>query len=207
MKTVSMSGSRRENVGKKDAKALRNMGKVPCVIYGGKEQIHFAVAAPEFRHLVYTPEIAFVDLNIDGKSFKAILQDIQFHPVTDNIYHADFVELADDKAIVMGVPVKTQGLAIGVAKGGKLMTKLPKLKVKALPEFMPEIITVDVTKLKIGFGVKVRDIQVPNAELLDTSNAVVVNVRMTRTATAGTEDDAKEGEEGAEESTESTTNE
>lgn len=204
MKTVSMSGSLRENVGKKDAKALRRAKRVPCVIYGGKEQLHFSVEEAAFKPLVYSPEIAFVELTIGDKVIKAILQDIQFHPVTDTIYHADFIELVDGKAIVMGVPVKTEGLPKGVTLGGKLMIKLKKLKVKALPEFMPENITVDVADLLIGQSVKVKDVNIDNIELLDTPNAVVATVRVTRAAASANElDEDGEGEESEEaESTE-----
>jgi len=202
MKTVSMSGSLRENVGKKDAKALRNAEKIPCVIYGGEKQIHFAVPSSDFRHLVYSPDIAFVDLDIDGTKYKAILQDIQFHPVSDNILHADFLELVEGKKIVMAVPVKTNGLPIGVTEGGKLMIKIRKLKVKALPEFIPETITLEVEKLKIGNSIKVKEINIDNAELLDTPNAVAVAVGMTRAAVAaageGSVGVAAEGEEAAE---------
>ena len=194
-----MSGSLRENVGKKDAKALRNAEKVPCVIYGGEKQLHFAVPYSDFRHLVYSPDIAFVDLDIEGTKFKAILQDIQFHPVSDNILHADFKELVDGKKIIMAVPVKTNGLPIGVTEGGKLMVKLRKLKVKALPEFMPETITIDVAHLKIGNSVKVKEINVDNVELLDTPNAVAVAVNMTRAAVAAAGSGVVgEGEEEAE---------
>ena len=203
MKTVSMSGSLRENVGKKDAKALRNAGQVPCVIYGGEKQLHFAVSSKSFKHLVYSPDIAFVDLDIEGTKYKAILQDIQFHAVSDNILHADFKELIDGKKIIMGVPVKTNGLPVGVAQGGKLMIKLRKLKVKALPEFMPETITVDVAHLNIGNSVKVKDISVDNAELLNTPNAVAVAVNMTRAAVAA-DDGAVEGVEGEAAAAEST---
>jgi len=199
MKTVSMSGSLRENVGKKDAKALRNADKVPCVIYGGEKQLHFAVPNSDFRHLVYSPDIAFVDLDIEGTKYKAILQDVQFHPVSDNILHADFKELVDGKKIVMAVPVKTNGLPVGVTEGGKLMVKLRKLKVKALPEFMPETITIDVAHLKIGNSVKVKEINVNNTELLDTPNAVAVAVNMTRAAVAAAgEGGVVEGGEGEE---------
>jgi len=202
MKTVSMSGSLRENVGKKDAKALRNAEKVPCVIYGGEKQLHFAVPYGDFRHLVYSPDIAFIDLDIEGTKYKAILQDIQFHPVSDNILHADFKELVDGKKIVMAVPVKTNGLPVGVTEGGKLMVKLRKLKVRSLPEFMPETITVEVEHLKIGNSVKVKDISVDNAELLDTPNAVAVAVNMTRAAVAAADEvgvtEGGEGEDAAE---------
>ncbi len=204
MKTVSMSGSLRENVGKKDAKALRKQGKVPCVIYGGKEQLHFSVNEADFRHLVYSPEIAFVELNIADKTYKAILKDMQFHPVTDSIYHADFMELVDDKPIVMSVPVKSTGLPKGVTLGGKLMSKLRKLKVKALPKYIPENITIDVSSLLIGQSIKVKDVVVDNVELLDTPNAVVLTVRVTRVAvsTSLTEEGAEEGAEEGEKSTE-----
>ncbi len=199
-----MSGSLRENVGKKDAKALRRAKRVPCVLYGGKEQIHFSVEEASFKHLVYSPEIAFVELTIGDKVYKAILQDIQFHPVTDSIYHADFIELVEGKPIVMGVPVKTSGLPKGVTLGGKLMIKIKKLKVKALPEFMPETITIDVTELLIGQSVKVKEVATDNIELLDTPNAVVATVRVTRAAASasGLADGEEEDEESDEESTE-----
>lgn len=203
MKTVSMSGSRRENVGKKDAKALRNQGKVPCVIYGGEEQIHFAIAEADFRHLVYSPDIAFVELKIDDKVYKAILQDMQFHPVTDSIYHADFVELVDGKKVVMGVPVRHTGIAIGVKAGGKLITKLRNIKVKALPEFIPESITVDVTELQIGNSIQVKEIEIENAELLDPPNRVIIGVRTARVLVEL--DEEEEGEEGEEGSVEGST--
>ncbi len=204
MKTVSMSGSLRENVGKKDAKALRRAKRVPCVIYGGKEQLHFSVEEAEFKPLVYSPEIAFVELTIGDKVIKAILQDIQFHPVTDSIYHADFIELVEGKPIIMGVPVKTSGLPKGVTLGGKLMIKLKRLKVKSLPEFMPENITIDVTELLIGQSVKVKEINIDNIELLDNANSVVATVRVTRAAaSAGSLEEGEEDEESEEaESTE-----
>jgi len=205
MKTVSMSGSRRENVGKKDAKALRNQGKVPCVIYGGEEQIHFSVAEADFRHLVYSPDIAFVELNIDDKIYKAILQDMQFHPVTDSIYHADFIELVEGKKVVMGVPVRHTGLSVGVKAGGKLVTKLRKLKVKALPEFIPETITIDVTRLAIGDSIKVNEIKIDNAELLDQANRIIIAIKTARVL-VDIESVDEEGEAAEGEATESTEN-
>ena len=202
MKIVSMSGSLRENVGKKDAKKMRKAGLIPSVIYGGKEQHHIAIPAKDFKHLVFSPEIAFVNIDVDGTEYKAILQDIQYHPVTDNIMHADFLELIEGKQIVMGVPVKTTGIAPGILAGGKLQTKLRKIKIKALPEDMPESVTLDISELNIGNGIKVKEIEVPNATLLDAPNAVVVAVKVTRAAaSAGMLEDGEEGtEEGAEES-------
>jgi len=187
-----MSGSLRENVGKKDAKALRKQGKVPCVLYGGESQIHFGMDASEFKNLIFTPEIAFVELDIDGNSYKAILQDIQYHAVTGNIMHADFLTLFDDKEIIMGVPVKTTGNSAGVIKGGVLMIKMRRIKVKALPSNMPETITVDITNLEIGDSTKVGDIDSNNLTFLDSPNAVVVTVRVTRAAVAEAAEDSEE---------------
>jgi len=203
MKTVSMSGSLRENVGKKDAKKVRKAGLIPSVIYGGKEQYHVAIPEKDFKDLVFSPDIAFVKIDVEGKEFNAILQDIQYHPVTDNILHADFLELVDGKQIVMGVPVKTTGVAPGILAGGKLQTKLRKLKVKALPENMPETITLDISNLNIGNSIKVKEVEVENATLLDAPNAVVVAVKVTRAAASaamvGATDADAEGEEATEE--------
>ncbi|OIP02217.1 MAG: 50S ribosomal protein L25/general stress protein Ctc [Bacteroidetes bacterium CG2_30_33_31] len=184
MKTVSMSGSLRENVGKKDAKALRKQGKVPCVLYGGDQQYHFGMDSTEFRYLIFTPEIAFVELNISGTKYKAVLQDIQYHVVTGNIMHADFLLLQENKEIIMGVPVKTKGVSVGVTKGGILIIKMHKVKIKAIPASMPEFIEIDATKLDIGDSVKIKDIEAKNNILLDSPNAVVVTVRVTRAVAA-----------------------
>lgn len=184
MKIVSMSGSLREGVGKKDSKRLRNEGKVPCVVYGGEKQLHFAMEATEFKDLIYSSKIAFVELNIDGQKINAILQDVQFHVVSGNIMHADFLRIYDDKPIVMSVPVKPVGNSIGVLKGGVLAKKLRNLKVKALPGNVPETISVDISKLDIGNSIKVGQVETNNYELLDPANAVVVTIRVTRAAAA-----------------------
>jgi large subunit ribosomal protein L25 len=180
MKTVSMSGSLRGNVGKKDAKAVRKEGLVPCVLYGGTEQVHFAVPVRSFQDVVFTPEVCFLNLSIGGKEYQAILQDIQYHPVTDEILHADMLELIPGKQIVMGVPVKVYGVAPGVLRGGKLIQKLRKVKIKSLPEHMPEAIMISIDKLDINDSVKVVDLQRDNISLLDPPNTVVVGVRVTR---------------------------
>jgi len=208
MKTVSMSGSRRENVGKKDAKKMRNAGLIPSVIYGGKEQHHVAISVKDFKELVFSPEIAFVKIDVEGTEYNAILQDIQFHAVTDNIMHADFLELVEGKQIVMGVPVKTTGTSPGILAGGKLQTKLRKLKVKALPADIPETITLDISKLNIGNSIKVKEVEVEKANLLDAPNAVVVAVKVTRAAVSASmgvdegEEGGAEGEAATEEATE-----
>ncbi len=194
MKTVSMSGSPRENVGKKDAKKMRNAGLIPSVIYGGKEQHHIAISVKDFKDLVFSHEIAFVKIDVEGKVYDVILQDIQYHPVTDNILHADFLELIEGKQIVMGVPVNTTGVAPGILAGGKLQTKLRKLKVKALPEFIPETISLDISKLNIGGSIKVKEVEIENATILDAQNAVVVAVKVTRAAVSALDSEGEEEE-------------
>ena len=184
MRTVSLSGSVRSNVGKKDARKTRNEGFVPCVVYGGAEQIHFSVAEPQFKDLLFNPNVAFVDLNIDGKQIKAILQDVQYHPVSDAIFHVDFKELSDDKKIIMGIPVKVVGKSIGVTKGGKAQIKSRKIKVKALPANMPEQITLDITHLDVGQSLRIKEIATNNYELLDAPNTVAVTINVTRAAAA-----------------------
>ena len=149
MKTVSISGSARQNVGKKDARDLRLQGRIPCVVYGGEEQIMFTAAEKDLIQLFNKPEVCFVDLDIDGKKIKAVPQDSQFHKVTDALLHVDFLELRDDRPIRMAVPLLTTGNAAGVLKGGKLVKRMRRLRLRALPANMPENITVDVTNLDI----------------------------------------------------------
>lgn len=180
MKTVSMSGFLRGNVGKKDAKKIRMDGSVPCVVYGGKEQLHFYTDAKNFQKIVFTPEVCFVKLNLNEKEYDVILQDIQYHPVTDNIMHADFMELNPEKHIIMNIPVKVSGVAPGVLKGGKVVQKFRKLKVKALPANMPEVIEVSINGLEIGQNVKVSDVPAEKFTILDNKNNTIVGVSVTR---------------------------
>jgi large subunit ribosomal protein L25 len=191
MKSVSISGSLRTNVGKKDATALRNANQVPCVLYGGKEQVHFAVAGPEFKNLIYTPEVQTVDLNISGKKYSAILQEAQFHALTDNLVHVDFLEIVAGKAVTMNIPVKTTGTSPGVRAGGKLLKKLKTLKVKGPVEKMPDTIDVAIDKLEIGQGVRVGDIKLDGLTLLNAESVTVVSVQITRAAAAGADEAAK----------------
>ncbi|MCK5471537.1 MAG: 50S ribosomal protein L25, partial [Cyclobacteriaceae bacterium] len=142
MRTVEIIGYKRANLGKADAKRLRADSQVPCVLYGGKEQVHFYSPMILFREIVYTPNAAFVKLNIEGEEYSAILQDIQFHPVSEVILHADFMALSDDKLIKMNIPVKFTGEAPGIIQGGILVVKLRKIRISALPENMPESITL-----------------------------------------------------------------
>ena len=180
MKVVSMSGSLRGNVGKKDARQIRNNGGVPCVIYGGKEQVHFSTDSKNFLKIVFTPEVCFVKIDVDGKEYNTILQDIQYHPVTDIVYHADFMEFSEDKPIVMNVPIKVSGVAPGILKGGKLVQKFRKLKVKALPANMPENIDVSINNMEIGMSVKVADITSDKYTVLDNKNNMIIGVVVTR---------------------------
>ncbi len=192
MKTVRLSGSPRENVGKKDAKLQRREGRVPCVLYGGKEQMHFAADEKQFGPIVFTPDVMFIEIELGKATYKAILQDIQYHPVSDNILHADFLELHDDKEIRMEIPVYTTGTSKGVLRGGKLIPRLRKLPVKALPGNMPENITLDVSKLDIGDSIKVKDLTLPNVTVLSNRFNTIVNVKTARGVSAGAEEAGKE---------------
>ena len=163
-------------------KAIRKNNGVPCVLYGGKEIVHFTVPAEGLRNLVYTPHIYVVDLDIDGKKVNAIMKDIQFHPVKDNILHVDFYEIDEAKPIVMEVPVQLEGLAEGVKAGGKLALQIRKLKVKALYNLIPEKLIVNVSHLGLGKTIKVGELNFENLELLNAKEAVVCAVKLTRAA-------------------------
>ncbi len=180
MKSIAISGSPRENVGKRDAKELRYEGKVPAVLYGGKEQVHFAIDAPALRDLVYTAEVNFVELNIDGKKTNAVMQDIQFHPLTEKIVHIDFLQLFDDKKVTIEIPVKLTGTSPGVKMGGKLVQKLRKLKVNALPKHMPQEVEVSIDPLEVGKSVRVRDLKPADYVITNVSEDTIVSVIMSR---------------------------
>ena len=208
MKSITIQGTKRESVGKESTKALRDAELVPCVVYGGAETLNFSAEERAFKGLVYTPEAHTVSIEVDGQTIPAVLQDIQFHPITDKILHADFYQLADDKPVVMEVPVRITGRAKGVVSGGAMRQTYRKLKIKALPANLPDEIVVDVTPLKIGNTLYVGDIKTNNFTFMHPDNAVVVAVKMSRTAMKGgaaVEDDeeetAAEGEAPAAEAT------
>ncbi|OAQ37943.1 50S ribosomal protein L25/general stress protein Ctc [Pedobacter psychrophilus] len=180
MKSIAISGSPRENVGKRDAKELRYEGKVPAVLYGGKEQIHFAIDAPALKDLVYTAEVNFAEINVSGKTFNAIMQDIQIHPLTEKIVHIDFLQLFDDKQVTMEIPVKLTGTSPGVKEGGKLVQKLRKLKVKAFPKDMPQYVEVSLESLTVGKSVRVRDLEAKGYAITNVKEDTVVSVIMSR---------------------------
>ena len=187
MKSIEIKGTartiaERSSEQARALKAIRKNNGVPCVLYGGGENIHFTVQADELRKLVYTPHIYVVDLLIDGKKYNAIMKDIQFHPVKDTILHIDFYQIHEEKPIVMEVPVQLEGLAEGVKAGGKLSLQIRKLKVKALYDKIPERLTIDVSHLGLGKTVKVGELKYDNLELLNAKDAVVCAVKLTRAA-------------------------
>lgn len=180
MKTIAISGSRRENVGKRDAKELRYAGKVPAVLYGGKEQLHFAVVESDLKHLIYTPDVNFVDLDIEGIKTQAIVQDVQVHPLTEKLLHIDFLELNDKKPITMQVPVKLTGTSPGVKTGGKLVQKLRRLGVKAFPKDIPQYVDVSLETLDVGKSVRVGDLKFDNFSITNNPEDTIVSVTMSR---------------------------
>lgn len=206
MKEVSLSGSVRTNVGKKDAKAVRLAGKVPCVVYGGDTQTHFEVGHIEMEKLIYTPNVYIINIEIEGKKTATIIKDIQFHPVTDRISHVDFIELKADKKIKIEIPVNLFGRSIGVLNGGKLQQIFRRVKVYALPGDLPDSIEIDISKLKIGQAIRIKDIATDKIEILNAANAVICSVKMARGA-ANVSEEAEEGEEGAEAAADTATEE
>ncbi len=197
MNTVSLSGSLRENVGKKDAKKHRREGKVPCVLYGGKEQVPFVINELDFDKLIFTPDVFLLNLDVDGKTYLAILQDVQYHPVTDKVLHADFLEVHDSKPITIGLPVEFFGDVPGVIAGGRLIKKMRKLIVRGLINDIPEQIKVDMSAMNIGDNIKVSDLADDKLKFLDHPSAVVVLVKTAR-ALIDLEEEEEEGEEGEE---------
>ncbi|CAM1358192.1 50S ribosomal protein L25 [Tenacibaculum soleae] len=193
MKSITINGSQRESVGKKATKALRNAGKVPCVLYGGDKPVHFSAEAKSFKPLVYTPDVYTATIELDGAKYTAVLQDIQFHPVNDSILHVDFYQLFDDKMVTMDIPVRLVGTSKGVMVGGALRHNLRKLKVKALPANLPDFIQADITELEIGNKLYVTELKNEAYTFLHPDNTVVAQVRMSRNATkAATEEEEAE---------------
>ncbi len=180
MKTVSLSGSLRENVGKKDAKKNRRAFKVPCVMYGGKEQVHFVADEKPLMKLIHTPVAHIIKLDVGGKEYNTIVQDVQYHPVTDRMLHADFLQILPGKPVTIGVPIVLTGTAPGVLRGGKLLKKMRKLAVRAEMENLPDDITISIDNLEIGDSVKVSDMKLDNVLFLDVPSNVVVGVRTAR---------------------------
>jgi large subunit ribosomal protein L25 len=192
MKSITIKGSERENVGKKATKALRDAGMVPCVIYGGSQPVHFAADERAFKNLVYTPNAHTVVIELEGgKKFDVILQDIQFHPVSDKILHIDFFNLDEKKEIVMEVPVKVTGTSPGVLLGGVLRLNQRRLKVKALPKNLPDFVEANISPLEMGNKLYVTKIPTNNFKLMHPDNTVVCQVRISRAAMKAAQEAAK----------------
>ncbi|NCB84803.1 MAG: 50S ribosomal protein L25/general stress protein Ctc [Bacteroidia bacterium] len=182
MKTFELSGEVRENLGKKATKAVRVSENIPCVLYGGKENVHFTVSASAVRKLIYTPEVYVVELTIGKNKTKAIMKELQFHAVTDKVQHIDFLEIDEKKPVVVELPVKLTGLAEGVKAGGKLSLEMRKLKVKGIYTNIPESITVDVTNVGLGKSIQVGKLALKDLEILNSKMSVVAQVKLTRAA-------------------------
>lgn len=185
MKSIALKGNKRTDRGSSDAKSLRKEDKIPAVLYGGKESTHFMIDEIPFGKIINSPNVYFVDLNIDGTTVRSIIKEIQYHPVTDKVLHVDFLEVVAGKPVTVLLPIKVTGTSQGVISGGKLRTVTRRLRVRGLADALPEAITVDITPLKIGQSIKVGDIKVSGLTLLDAANAVVVAVKMSRAAVAG----------------------
>lgn len=202
MKSISINGSKRESVGSKATKALRNAGQVPCVVYGGEKPLHFSAHELAFKGLVYTSSAHTVEIALDGKKINAILKDIQFHPVTDRILHIDFYQIFDDKEVTMLLPVHFVGASKGVLNGGVLRKTNRKLRVKAVPANLPDFLEADITELKIGNKLYVAALASDKFTIMHPENTVVGQVRTSRNAIEEEEEEGAEGAEGAEATTE-----
>ncbi|MDB4533556.1 50S ribosomal protein L25 [Vicingaceae bacterium] len=197
MKSVALSGNKRAERGTSNANILRKEDKIPAVIYGGKENVHFTVNSVKFDKIINTPEVYFVDLDVDGAKFKAIIKDVQFHPVTDRVLHIDFLEVDEKKSLKIRIPVTLTGRSKGVANGGTLKNPIKAIRVSGLPSAIPENIAIDITDLKIGDSIKIGELDVPGLTFDGADNAVVVGVKMSRNVVADQEE-AEATEEGAE---------
>ncbi len=191
MKSIAISGSVRQNVGKRDAKELRYEGQIPAVLYGGKEQTHLSVSAADLKSALYTADVVFIELDIEGKKSRAIIQDAQFHPLTDLVTHVDFLELSDDKEVSVNIPIKLTGTSPGVKMGGKLVQKLRALRVKALPNNLPQVIEVPMDSLEVGKSYRVRQVELTDVKVLNNSDDTIVSVIMSRALRQAEQEAAK----------------
>ncbi len=196
MKTASLSGSLRESVGKKDADALRASNRVPGVLYGGAEQCHFSLSEVELNKIVFNPDVFKLELDLNGKKTDCIIQDIQFHPVTDRVTHVDLLEILPGKPVKVELPLRTTGQSIGVMNGGRLELNYRRVPVRGLVDQLPECLTVDIAPLKIGDNARVRDLEIEGLDILLSESALLVACKRTRAAMSA--ESALEGEEGAE---------
>ena len=191
MKSITIKGSQRESVGKAASKALRNAGQVPCVLYGGDDVLHFSAPELAFKNIVYTPNVYTAAIELNGKTYNAILQDIQFDPVSDKIIHIDFYQLHKDKEITIEVPIQIEGTSPGIMAGGTLRIVNRKLKVKALPDNLPDFVPVDISGLEMGNKLYVTKLAQDKYKIMHPDNTVVCQVRVSRAAMKAAQDAAK----------------
>jgi large subunit ribosomal protein L25 len=205
MNSIDIKASFRTETGKKSSRKLRKENNVPCVMYGGEEILHFYSHENNFKSLIYTPNVYVVNFDIDGKKVKAVLKDIQFQPVTDKITHIDFIQVADERPVILDIPIKVVGDSIGIKAGGKVRMKRRTIKIKGLVKDMPDSLEIDITDLEIGMSIKIHELSYENLEILDPARAMVVAVQSSRMAlkdAALPEDETEEGEEEAKETEE-----
>lgn len=182
MKTLELKGQAKESAGTKVATSLRREGQIPCVVYGGEQPIHFSAEESELKKFIFTPDVYLAAIDIAGKKVTGIVKDTQFHPVTDNLLHVDFIEVSDDKKVRVQIPVEVTGNSIGVRSGGKLAVNVRKLNVEAFPKDLPDAITVDVTNLNIGDKLRVSEVAIENVTILETESVVIAAVKVTRSS-------------------------
>ena len=196
MKTLAISAKVRNGTGKTDSKALRNQGNVPCVLYGGEKQVCFYAHENDFRNLVYTPDVFIVELDIEGEKYRAVMQDLQFHPVTEKLLHLDFLEIFDDKEVTVTIPVHLKGNAVGIRDGGILSFRRRKIITRAIPGNLPDYIEINIADVEIGQSIFIKDLRDEKYTFLAPDNAVVVGVRVARELIIEEEEEEIEGEEG-----------
>jgi len=197
MKTLAISAKVRNGTGKTDSKALRNQGNVPCVLYGGEKQVCFYAHENDFRNLVYTPDVFIVELDIEGEKYRTVMQDLQFHPVTEKLLHLDFLEIFDDKEVTVTIPVHLKGNAVGIRDGGILSFRRRKIITRAIPGNLPDYIEINIEDVEIGQSIFIKDLRDEKYTFLAPDNAVVVGVRVARELIIEEEEEEIEGEEGA----------
>jgi large subunit ribosomal protein L25 len=180
MKTITIEGQLRTEIGKQATRQLRSEGKVPGVIYGGAQEMSFSAPVAAFKNIVYTPDFQFADIKLDGKSYKCILKDLQFDKVSDALIHVDFLELVENKKVIATIPIKFMGAAIGVKDGGKLMTKMKSLRIKTLPKYLQENIKVDISNLELNGNIRVQDVKTENYEIMNSPRIPIASVVLTR---------------------------
>ncbi|MDA3881631.1 MAG: 50S ribosomal protein L25/general stress protein Ctc [Prolixibacteraceae bacterium] len=198
MRTFELEGKLRESLGKKDAKKLRVANQVPCVLYGLEENIHFYCNLEAVRKLIYTPHVYLINLNLDGKQYQAVMQDIQYHPVNDEPLHIDFLKTSEDKPVKVNIPVVTNGFAKGIREGGRLQVEMRRLWVSALPKDLPDEIKIDVTNLGINESYRVSDIETDTLKIINVKSVPVVRVMVTRASRSASGAATVDGEEATE---------